>query len=152
MKGLVLSCAEDKEYFFEENCHILELSNTPDDSELSIVRVRVEPAATTHLHRLHGVIERYVILEGEGQVELGLQQGQTVTSGNVVVIPALCPQRITNTGNSDLVFLAICTPRFQRECYEDLEVNTSNRDADTSKDTRDSRKGRNSKDSDSIYY
>lgn len=121
MKGRVLSCSEDKEYFFAENCHILELSNTPDDPELSIARVRVEPSVTTHLHRLHGVTERFVIQEGEGLVELGVQQGQAVSRGNVVVIPALCPQRITNTGKSDLIFLAICTPRFQPECYEDLE-------------------------------
>ena len=121
MKGRVLSCSEDQEYFFAENCHILELSNTPDDPELSIARVRVEPSVTTRLHRLHGVIERYVIQEGEGLVELAVQQGQAVSRGNVVVIPALCPQRITNTGESDLIFLAICTPRFQSECYEDLE-------------------------------
>ena len=121
MKERVLSCTEDKEYFFKENCHILELSNTPDDPELSIARVRIEPAVTTRLHRLHGVTERYAILEGEGVIELAMQQGQTVASGNVVVIPAMCPQRITNTGDCDLIFLAICTPRFQLECYEDLE-------------------------------
>jgi mannose-6-phosphate isomerase-like protein (cupin superfamily) len=39
----------------------------------------------------------------------------------VVLIPAACPQRITNTGAGDLVFLAICTPRFTYEAYEELE-------------------------------
>ena len=30
-------------------------------------------------------------------------------------------QRITNTGNSDLLFLALCTPRFVWDAYEDIE-------------------------------
>ena len=41
--------------------------------------------------------------------------------GDVVVIPASERQRIANIGNKDLVFLAICTPRFERAAYEDLE-------------------------------
>jgi len=28
-------------------------------------------------------------------------------------------QRITNIGDTDLVFLALCTPRFTRAAYED---------------------------------
>jgi len=39
----------------------------------------------------------------------------------VVLIPAACRQRITNTGAGDLVFLAICTPRFIYDAYEELE-------------------------------
>jgi len=41
--------------------------------------------------------------------------------GDVVVIPSLCPQRITNIGNEDLVFLAICTPRFTQKIYENMD-------------------------------
>ena len=33
-------------------------------------------------------------------------------------------QRITNTGTGDLVFLCICTPAFEPDCYEDLEEKT----------------------------
>ena len=46
---------------------------------------------------------------------------QEVTSGAVVLIPPLCRQRITNIGDDDLVFLAICSPRFRPEAYEDVE-------------------------------
>jgi mannose-6-phosphate isomerase-like protein (cupin superfamily) len=46
---------------------------------------------------------------------------QLVEPGDVVVIPPLCRQRIANVGKTDLVFLAICTPRFRPENYEDLE-------------------------------
>ena len=48
-------------------------------------------------------------------------QVQAVQPGDVVIIPPLCRQRIANTGGSDLVFLAICSPRFRPGCYEDLE-------------------------------
>jgi oxalate decarboxylase/phosphoglucose isomerase-like protein (cupin superfamily) len=33
----------------------------------------------------------------------------------------MCRQRITNIGKDDLVFLAICTPRFSQDAYEDID-------------------------------
>ena len=111
----------DDEYYFEEGCYILELSNTPDDPAVSIARARVTPGVTTRLHRLHGITERYVILEGTGIVEVDMQAEQPVGPGDVVVIPPQSPQRITNVGATDLVFLAVCTPRFVSEAYEDVD-------------------------------
>jgi len=55
-------------------------------------------------------------------VEVGELPPAAVGPGDVVVIPPLCRQRITNTGNRDLIFLAICTPRFSEAVYEDLET------------------------------
>jgi mannose-6-phosphate isomerase-like protein (cupin superfamily) len=45
-----------------------------------------------------------------------------VNPGDVVLIPPACPQRIANLGDTDLIFLAICTPRFRPEAYEDLDT------------------------------
>jgi len=109
-----------REYFFPEGCHINELSNSADDSAVSIARARVEAGGVTRWHRLHGIIERYVIVSGSGRAEIG-EQAQAVAPGDVVIIPPLCPQRIANTGADDLVFLAICSPRFTPEAYEDIE-------------------------------
>jgi len=39
----------------------------------------------------------------------------------VLVIAPDEPQRITATGPDDLVFLAVCTPRFRQEAYRELE-------------------------------
>ena len=111
----------EQEYFTEELCFITELSNIADDPELSIARARVEPGVTTRWHRLADTTERYVILSGEGEVELGDLAPETVGPGDVVLIPPMCRQRITNTGNDDLVFLALCTPRFTDNAYEDIE-------------------------------
>ena len=109
------------EFYTAENCYILELANTPDDPDASIARARVAPGVTTRRHRLVGTTERYVILEGRGRVEVGNLPPQDVGSGDVVLIPPSCPQRITNLGQEDLIFLAICTPRFLPEVYEDLD-------------------------------
>ncbi len=119
MKEHIFSVDESEEYFFEEGCFILELSNTADDPCLSVARARVESGCATRLHRLSGIVERYVILKGIGRVEVGELAPQGVSPGDVVVIPSECDQRILNTGSEDLVFLAICTPRFTKNAYQD---------------------------------
>ena len=110
------------ELYTDERCYILELSNASTDEALSIARARVEPNVTTALHRLEGVVERYVILQGHGSVEIGGSGPEQVAAGDVVIIPAGVSQRIANTGEIDLVFLALCTPRFRPPCYIDLEA------------------------------
>lgn len=109
------------EFFFDEGCFIVELDNSPDNPGLSIARARVEPGVTTRWHRLHGVTERYVIIEGAGRVEIGSLPPQEVGPGDVVIIPPGCAQRITNTGPGELIFLAICAPRFSPDIYEDID-------------------------------
>jgi len=121
MKEAIRRFDAASEFYIDEGCHIVELSNTPDDPDVSIARARVEPGVTTRWHRLSGTIERYVMLEGRGRAEVGDLPPQEVRPGDVVVIPPGCRQRIANVGDGDLVFLAICTPRFRAEAYEDIE-------------------------------
>lgn len=109
------------EYDTAERCAILELSNVADDPAVSIARARVAPGVVTAWHRLRGTAERYLILEGRGRVEVGGLAPAEVGPGDVVAIPPMCAQRIANVGDADLVFLAICTPRFVPGCYEALE-------------------------------
>jgi mannose-6-phosphate isomerase-like protein (cupin superfamily) len=123
MSALITITDDTNEYFFEEGCFILELSNTAADAEVSIARARVEPGIKTRRHRLLGITERYVILQGLGRVEIGELLVQDLTQGDVVRIPPDTNQCITNIGENDLVFLAICTPRFSRSAYEDTEDN-----------------------------
>lgn len=121
MKSTIRRINADDEYFFKEGCYILELVNSADDPDVSIARARVMPGVTTRLHRLHGVTERYVILEGTGMVEVDGQAAQPVQPGDVVVIAPGCAQRVTNSGAEALVFLAVCSPRFVPDVYEDIE-------------------------------
>ena len=110
------------EYFFAEGCFLTEWWNTPADADLSVARARVEPGVTTRWHRLRGVTERYLILEGQGRVEVGELPAEDVGPGAVVLIPPGIRQRLTNTGEGDLILLAVCTPRFTRTVYQDLEL------------------------------
>lgn len=112
-----------EEFYTPERCFIIELSNVPDDPDASIARARVTPGVTTRWHRLIGTAERCVILEGEGLVEVGSLPPQEVRAGDIVLIPSSCRQRITNIGQNDLIFLAVCTPRFTNEVYEDTDSN-----------------------------
>jgi mannose-6-phosphate isomerase-like protein (cupin superfamily) len=110
------------EFYTAERCWIVELANTPCDPDASIARARVEPGVTTRWHRVAGTTERYYILQGSGRVEVGDAAARDVAPGDVVLIPASARQRIANTGPVDLVFLAICTPRFVPGAYEDLDA------------------------------
>jgi mannose-6-phosphate isomerase-like protein (cupin superfamily) len=111
----------EDEFYTPEGCFITELSNSPEDPDASIARARVRPGVTTRWHRLAGTAERYVILDGSGRMEVGGLPARDVNPGDVVLIPAQCPQRIMNIGERDLIFLAICTPRFRNEVYEDID-------------------------------
>jgi mannose-6-phosphate isomerase-like protein (cupin superfamily) len=101
------------EFYTDERCYIVEMHNREEDADCSIVRARVAPGVSTQLHALRGIDERYVILEGEGLVEVGDADPAPVRPLDVVAIPAGTSQRITSVGTADLIFLCACTPRFR---------------------------------------
>ena len=106
----------------EENCLIQELLNDKTHGECSIAEARVEVGESTQLHALKNTIERYVILHGEGIVEIGHDFSDKVKNYDVVSIPVNTAQKITNTGKEPLIFLCICTPRFEQQNYINLEM------------------------------
>lgn len=105
------------EYWFEEGCFITELMNNGANPDQSIARARVPAGTGTKWHRLQGTTERYVVLSGSGMVWIGEQAAQQVVAGDCVTIPPAMAQRIDADAGDDLVFLAICTPRFLPENY-----------------------------------
>jgi len=116
----IIHTPESEEYYFEEGCYILELSNSEVDPALSIARARVKPNRETQLHKLISTVERYIILAGQGQVTLGDEAAKAVAKNDVVIIPEACPQKILNVGSEDLVFLVICSPRFLPDNYQEI--------------------------------
>ena len=107
------------EYFFKEGCWIRELLNTETDPTVSVARVRVEAEISTEWHSLTGITERYLIMEGQGKAEVGTEVPVHVIAGDRITIPPGVRQRITNTGKVDLIFLAVCTPRFTEDQYRE---------------------------------
>src|SRR5688572_6942140 len=86
MKEAIRSFDPGAEFYTPEECYIIELSNAPDDPQVSIARARVAAGVTTRWHRLAGTTERYVIIEGRGRVEVGSAPPQDVGIGDVVLI------------------------------------------------------------------
>jgi len=109
-----------EEYFFEEGCFITEVHNTETDPAVSVARARVPPGVTTRWHALEGITERYLIESGVGAAEIGTAPSRLLAAGDTLLIPPGVRQRIRNTGEHDLVFLAVCTPRFVPAAYRDV--------------------------------
>jgi hypothetical protein len=72
MKEQIRKYDPNEEYFIEEQCYINELSNISEDNEVSIAQARVPPGVTTHWHRLNGIVERYVIIQGKVKLKLAI--------------------------------------------------------------------------------
>ncbi len=121
MKYEIKKGDDAQEYWFEEGCFITEVANDKGDEYLSIAMARVKPHTSTKYHMLEGVSERYVILSGSGIAEIGDEIHDEVRQGDIVRIPSNTPQRIINTGDTDLVFYVICAPPFTKSCYVSLE-------------------------------
>ena len=117
MKSYVRKLCRSEEYYFKEGCHIIEVSNSTQDQDLSIAHARVTAGQTTQWHWLTDTFERYIIVRGQGLVEIGDAEPEAVNPGDVVLIPPGVRQRITNSGSTDLEFMAICSPRFHADNY-----------------------------------
>ena len=116
---MIVKSSDKSPYYFEENCYITELLNESNFPGLSIAHVRVLPGEKTELHRLTG-LEAYYILSGYGEVEIDGEMKGTAEPGDVVVISPQSTQRVFNHGQEDLLFLAICSPRFEVKNYTGL--------------------------------
>ncbi len=106
-------------YLTPERCYIAENFS---DKDVSIAVATVKPGVTTKAHHLKGIQEIYIITAGEGKVAFSGLEPALVRTGDVIVIPAGASQKITNIGQTDLVFYCVCTPRFIEACYLDDEA------------------------------
>lgn len=119
-KTLIRGGEAKKEVLTGERCFITELMNDPAIPEVSLAQCRVPPGTTTQFHKL-SVKEWYVVGEGTGLMEIGAEGPFEIGPGDTVAIAAGTAQRVTNTGDSDLLFQCLCIPRFTPKCYEPLE-------------------------------
>ena len=121
MTSFFLPASSLGEFWTDERCHITELHNDDASPETSLAIARVERGVTTQLHRLDGICERYIVRQGQGIIEVDGER-RLLRPGDQAVIPPGAAQRIENTGDSDLEFYCLCTPRFVPESYVNLET------------------------------
>ncbi|HHL43039.1 MAG TPA: cupin domain-containing protein [Hellea balneolensis] len=107
------------EYWMGERIFVREVMNTPEEPELSLAICRVPVGTTTQCHSL-SVTEWYIIETGCGTIEIDGKKAH-MSVGDCVKIKAGQSQRITNTGEADLVFQSLCRPRFTPGAYTNLE-------------------------------
>ncbi|MCH7548116.1 MAG: cupin domain-containing protein [Candidatus Krumholzibacteriota bacterium] len=89
------------------------------DLRYSFAVARVAPGQTTFLHRLRNS-EVYHILGGTGEMRVD-DEREAVAAGDVIYVPPLASQQITNTGSVDLSFVCIVDPAWKPEDEEILE-------------------------------
>lgn len=58
--------------------------------------------------------ETYFFLEGKGTMQIG-EKEILIQKGDLVVVPPLENQYVTNSGSEDLVFLCIVSPKWKAE-------------------------------------
>jgi len=109
------------EFLSGDNAILRELFNAAKEDiapRCSLAHARVKPGQMTQRHRLK-TSEVYYILEGEGEMQIG-EEAEKVRPGQAIVIPPNSPQRIRNTGKTDLVFLCMVDPAWRPEDEEIL--------------------------------
>ena len=80
----------------------------------SLAEAILPPGAATQPH-YHPVTEEiYYILSGSAIMRIG-DETRTAGPGDGIAIPPGAPHQITNTGESDLVFLCCCAPAYSHE-------------------------------------
>lgn len=86
---------------------------SPRPLPLSIAQAVLRPGAASLPHVLHGSLEIYYILSGEGIMTINGEEAH-IREGQVVYIPPSAVQSLKNTCARNLVFLAIVSPPWQQ--------------------------------------
>ncbi len=84
----------------------------------SLAEATVEPGKTTELHRHHQTEEIYHVTGGCGRMQLGQQIIELGIGDSVVIAPGTA-HRISNIGQTPLIFLCACSPAYS---HEDTEI------------------------------
>jgi mannose-6-phosphate isomerase-like protein (cupin superfamily) len=110
-----------EEFIAGDNTILRELFNPlKDDMKLrySLAHAIVKPGNASTKHKLK-TSEVYYILQGTGTMYIDDESAE-VKQGQAIYIPPEALQYIKNTGNEDLVFLAIVDPAWKLEDEEIL--------------------------------
>lgn len=105
----------------DQRCEIAKRVNDVVTPEASPACARVASGVTTRFHALDGVTERCIIIRGEDLMKADGRSWRVVPGDRVSVAPGLA-QCMTKIGTRPLELDCICTPRFVRDAYRDLDA------------------------------
>lgn len=83
--------------------------NAPD-ARVTITRVTVSPGATQARHAHDTAEQIWLVEQGSGELLLGDGDSEPLGKGDVIRTPAGDVHGLTNTGATDLIYLAVTTP------------------------------------------
>lgn len=92
---------------------VINPSNSSTNINYSLAHATVKPGQQTLPHTLNSS-EAYYLLAGMGEVNINGEK-QKLNAGELVYIPPKAVQSIKNIGNTDLIFLCICDPAWNKE-------------------------------------
>lgn len=117
---MILKKGQQNEFWTEERCFITEVFNSPSSPNVSLAQARVEPQIKTQVHQL-SCDEIYYILSGNGILHID-QHKHELAAGDIAFIKKGQNQSIFNPSQKeDLIFLCICSPRFELDDYRNME-------------------------------
>jgi len=80
----------------------------------SLAEATVPPGAETQEHYHRNTEELYLFTAGMGRMRLGDEERE-VRAGDCVVIPPQISHKLWNTGETPLVLLCCCAPRYSHD-------------------------------------
>jgi len=93
---------------------ILHPLNDPVNIGYSLAHATLKKGEETSPHTLKESSEVYIILKGSGVMHID-DESESVFEGDVIMIPQNSVQHIRNSGKSDLLFLCIVEPYWQKK-------------------------------------
>lgn len=78
----------------------------------SIAIVTIPPGKSSVLHLHPEAEESYFVTAGRAEIRVG-EETFALREGSAALIPPKAPHKITNSGNNDLVFVAVCVPAWE---------------------------------------
>ena len=92
---------------------LLDRSNAPVANQ-SLAEARIAAGTATHRHYHRASEEFYVLLEGEGRMEID-GVSATVSAGDAILIPAGSWHQIIADAGSEIRMLVCCSPPYSHE-------------------------------------
>jgi mannose-6-phosphate isomerase-like protein (cupin superfamily) len=90
----------------------------------SVAYVSIAPGKSSLRHFHRRTEESYYVIAGEAFVEIRDEQA-TLRAGQIVLIPAMQPHKVYNTGHDDLVLLVACAPAWEASDVVWLETDAA---------------------------